>query len=142
MCDASDPSSMEDLQNLLPKSKTDVQAVDRITQVGYPVVAPILPQLLEWLQDGNWPIAKRLSPWLASLGLTLVPTLDKALAMDDPAWTYWLIEMVISRDEALYDHYREWLMRCASSPTLKEKQYEVDEVAYKALCLHGDGIDR
>lgn len=142
MCDASDPSSTEDLHRFLPKSKSDVQSVDRITQLSYPVVAPILPQLLEWLQDGNWPVAKRLAPWLASLGLTLVPTLDQALAMDDPAWNYWLIELVISRDEALYHHYRPWLTRCASSPTLKEQQYEVDEVAYEALCLHGDRIDR
>lgn len=140
--DVADSFSAMNLQSFLPQSKTDCQAVDRIAQLGYPAIAPILPQLLEWLQDGNWPIAKRLAPWLANLGLNLVPALDQALASEDQSWNYWLIALVISRDDSLYHHYRPMLLRFASSPSLLERQYEIDEVAREALRDRGEWFDR
>lgn len=130
------------LQSLLPRSKTDCQAVDLIAELGFPEVAPIVPELLEWLQDGNWPVAKRLAGWLASVGIPIVPYLDRVLASEDLSSTYWMIDLVISRSQPLCDHYRLWLSRCARAPTPLERQHEIDLVAREALQVLEGCYDR
>ncbi len=41
------------LLELLPRDKHDVAAVERLAALGYPTVEPVLPELLEWIQDIN-----------------------------------------------------------------------------------------
>src|SRR4051794_23281462 len=64
---------MGDVQHLIPQNKFDLKRAQAAVEVGYPAVAPILPELLEWLQDYNWPVAHILAPFLASIGEPLVP---------------------------------------------------------------------
>jgi hypothetical protein len=66
---------MSDIHSLIPKDKHDLECVDPVSQLGYPAIAPILPQLLEWVQDINWPVAYPLSRLLASIGEPLIPPL-------------------------------------------------------------------
>lgn len=42
-------------RELLPKDKFDLERATALVSTGYPTVAPILPDILGWLQDGNWP---------------------------------------------------------------------------------------
>jgi hypothetical protein len=57
-----------DLVALLPLDKYDAAKLGLLVAAGYPAIEPLLPALLQWLQDGNWPIARHLSPFLASIG--------------------------------------------------------------------------
>jgi hypothetical protein len=86
---------MSDIHSLIPKDKHDLECVDRVSQLGYPAIAPILPQLLEWVQDINWPVAYPLSRLLASIGEPLIPPLLEVLHSEDGIWKYNCIEFVI-----------------------------------------------
>lgn len=44
-----------DLSASIPTDKHDLAAVANAARLGYPAINAILPELLEWLQDINWP---------------------------------------------------------------------------------------
>ena len=69
-----------DERALVPSSKGDLPAAKRAVAAGWPAVEPVLPELLEWIQDVNWPVAPVLMPFLASLGDPLVPHLRPIFA--------------------------------------------------------------
>lgn len=75
-----------ELRNLLPRSKQDIKRVKGLMALGYPAIAPVLPELLTWLQDINWPIAEPVSLLLATVGAPLVPHARKVLEGDDDLW--------------------------------------------------------
>jgi hypothetical protein len=62
-----------DPEGLVPTHKADLERAEAAVRAGYPVVAPVLGRLIEWLQDCNWPVAHVLTPFLQSIGTPLVP---------------------------------------------------------------------
>ena len=80
----------EEIKKLIPKSKHDHEAADSAA-AGYPVAAPILPNLLETVQDMNWPVAQTLAPFLATIGEPLAPHIRKIFETDDKIWKAWVI---------------------------------------------------
>nr|WP_287382084.1 DUF5071 domain-containing protein [Mesorhizobium sp.] len=63
---------MIDAQRLLPRSKRDVDSIPFIIKAGYPAIAPILDELLDWTADSNWPVARPLADFLVTLGTPLI----------------------------------------------------------------------
>ena len=63
---------IEELRSLIPSNKHDHEKVKRIKELGYPKIKPILPELLEWIQDVNWPIARDLIPFFQSIGNEII----------------------------------------------------------------------
>src|SRR5262249_44528772 len=59
--------TVKQLLALLPTGKHDVASARALVALGYPAVAPVLPQLLEWVQDINWPVAAVLAPFSRAL---------------------------------------------------------------------------
>ena len=121
----------------LPSSKTDVETARALIGVGYPAVAPVLNELIEWLQDYNWPVAKVLAPFLAGIGLPLVPHIDRVLSSDDETWKYWIIVCLLSENETLFLHYRDQLVQLAENPSANDQHHELDDVARDALIKNG-----
>lgn len=84
-----------ELREVLPRDKDDFARVDMLVALGYPTVGPVLPHLLTWLQDINWPIAGRLGSFLASIGAPVVPLVRQVLRGDDDIWKHWVIRAVV-----------------------------------------------
>lgn len=83
----------EDQIKLLPCTKNDVDAAEKI--LAQPDVENILPLLLIWMKDMNWPVAKILSPYLAKKGGALKNDIIKIFNSEDVMWQYWvLVELV------------------------------------------------
>ena len=80
-----------DIQSILPTNKYDVERARAIVDRGYPTVAPMLSDLLEWMRDYNWPVAQVLAPFLASIGEPLIPYVRTVLDTDDEMWKYWIL---------------------------------------------------
>jgi hypothetical protein len=99
----------EDIRNLVPKSKHDHEAANAAVAAGYPAVEPILPELLEWLQDMNWPVAKSLAPFLASVGEPLIPHLKRIFESEDVIWKAWIISEIIEENPELATVFRDYL---------------------------------
>ncbi|MCM3293158.1 DUF5071 domain-containing protein [Paenibacillus sp. MER 180] len=78
----------------IDKSHWD-SAADVLIEIGYPRVHKILPDLLEWLMDINWPGANRISEFLVSIKAPLIPSIKEALNSNDMMWKYWIIECVL-----------------------------------------------
>ncbi len=121
------------LSHLVPAHKSDLETADAAISAGYPAVEPVLTELLEWLKDFNWPVARRLQPILASIGLPLVQPIDRAFASNDETWQYWIIVCLLSENQDLRKHYQSVLSEIANHPTDLQRQHELDRVAKNAL---------
>ena len=111
---------------LVPKNKSDIATARLAVQAGYPAVEPVLYELLEWLQDCNWPVARELDSFLASIGAPLAPHIRRVFSGDDYIWQYCLIGLFRESPE-LYSIFRSDIHRIASSPTDAEHREELDE---------------
>jgi uncharacterized protein DUF5071 len=58
----------EDIRTRLPKDKFDIESATSLVGLGYPTVAPILPELFAWITDINWPIVHAIPPFLSTIG--------------------------------------------------------------------------
>ena len=85
----------------LPNDKYDVRRAEALVACGYPAVEPVLPRLLEWIQDGNWPVARVLAPFLSTVGAPLVPHARRILDGDDDTWKYFLVQGVVAKSAEL-----------------------------------------
>lgn len=126
-------ATTDDVRWLIPRSKGDFDRVNAVIARGYPAVLPILPDLLDWLRDGNWPIAAKLSEFVASIGAPLAPHLRVIFDGDDHGWKYWLMGDVIGCNAALFDIFKDELERIAADPTPEERREELDERARDVL---------
>jgi hypothetical protein len=126
-----------DVRLLIPRNKMDVERAEATVAAGYPAVAPILPELLEWLQDMNWLVAKVLAPFLASIGSPLIPHIKLIFETDDEIWKYWIIIQLIDDSPEMAEAFRGELERIAYSPTENEIQEELDETAQQVLKKYG-----
>jgi Domain of unknown function (DUF5071) len=122
------------LDDVVPADKYDVAAVGRASDVGWPDIEPVLPQLLTWIQDMNWPVAPAMCNLLVSIGEPLIPNLRPILNSDDAEWKYWLITGVLRDWPAdLVEQLRPELSRISDRPTPDERASEVDVEARAVL---------
>jgi hypothetical protein len=124
-------------QSLVPLDKGDTERAHAAVRAGYPAVAPILPELLEWLQDCNWPVAGILSPFLESIGSPLIPHLRLIMSGDDLVWKYWIIGHIMGGSREVAEAFRNELERLAHSPTDEERLNDLHERAAFVLQTHG-----
>jgi hypothetical protein len=125
---------MHDVRNLIPAHKADLERAQAAVRAGYPEVEPILGELVEWLQDYNWPVAHVLAPFLASLGAPLAPHISRVFQTDDCLWKYWVIIFLVrSLPEDAAAGFRPELERLCHTPQPNEKEEELDQQARKVL---------
>src|SRR5215213_9584323 len=118
-----------DIRTLIPQNKFDTDRAEQAVAAGYPAVEPILPELLEWIQDSNWPVARVLAPFLGSIGTPLIPHIRKSLATDDTLWTYSTLIYLVQGSRDVAAALLEDLQRYASSPSSDEIAEGPDDVA-------------
>jgi hypothetical protein len=124
---------VNDIRSLLPQHKSDVDRACTVVERGYPAVASILPELLEWIQDYNWPVAKVLAAFLVTIGVPLVPELRRALHTTDEVWKYWILKEIVANSPEVAEELADELARLATSPTLHEMEEDLNLVAQEIL---------
>ena len=80
---------------MIPKDKFDIGAVEQLKQADEAVVVPLLPQMLEWIQDMNWPVAEPMLEVLLQYPNELTPLVEQVLIGDDAMWIYWCLVKVV-----------------------------------------------
>ncbi len=116
--------------NYIPKHKHDIPAVECLERLSFEVIKNDVPLLLEWLQDGNWPVAEGVAEYLTPHINEISRELMVVLNSDDGMWKYWiicglLVQFPKKLDLMLIDAVR----RIAEHPTSIEIADEVNEVA-------------
>lgn len=123
----------DDLRHLIPVDKHDLGKVDEIAKLGYPAISPILPDLLYWMSDRNWPIARELEPVIARIGADLVPYIRAFLQGEDGWGKYNLLITLVDGSPELAAALKPDLERLAANPTPDDKSEEVDQIAQEIL---------
>jgi hypothetical protein len=122
-----------DLVALIPTTKYETEKASALVQLGFPAVEPVMPQILEWLQDLNWPVAGVFQPFLAHIGQPLAPYIRVIFAGKDDGWKYSLLRLVVGQSPELACTLRPELERIARNPSAGETSEEVDQVAVEIL---------
>lgn len=122
------------LQDLVPKEKGDDQNIRKLKKLSFEEIQPIIPNLLMWLQDINWPIATDVADVLEPFSDKLTPYLMEIFKTKDGMWKYWILTIYgrETRDEI----FLKEITRIATIPTRDEVECEVNLEAQ--AILNGD----
>lgn len=83
---------------LQPISKSHWKnAATVLKKIGYPRVKSIIPELLQWIQDMNWPGAQEIVDLLVTIDDKIVPHVKQALRSGDGIWIMWILSEVVSK---------------------------------------------
>ncbi|SEU24192.1 protein of unknown function [Variovorax sp. OV084] len=121
------------MAHLLPVDKHDLPKAEAIVALGYPAVDALLPELIAWMQDINWPVAKVLIPFLAGIGEPLAPHLCMIFESEDHIWKYWVLDKLVAPSPRLAVAVGPYLLRLALNPSPGESEEGVDEIARRIL---------
>jgi hypothetical protein len=120
-----------DIRELIPKHKFDEEVIIELKKLSFEQLRPIIPELLEWLQDWNWPIARPVADILIPFVDRLTPDILKILKTDDTMWKYWVLNVLVfdTNDALLLSE----IERIAKNPTRGEIEDEVSSLAIEIL---------
>lgn len=125
---------MENFEDLLPRHKSDIDRVKMIKKMDRDKILPLLPNLLEWIQDTNWPVAPSVLELLLTFPEEIVPHVHDVLTSDDDNWKWYILHsLVIKLPVESRIQFREYLTRVAKTPTHNELAEELDEIAKEIL---------
>ena len=116
---------------LVPTEKSDDEACDNLANASDEEIIPHIAELLECLQDLNWPIAGPVSDRLSTLGMELVEPILTILKSDDEMWKYWIVSHLLYLVRS--DVFRALSFKL-NSMKLHPTDNEVDEEVHSATC--------
>ncbi len=128
---------MNDVRALLPQNKMDSERAKALVALGYPAAAPVLPELMMWLQDINWPVAHVIAPFLATIGLPLVPYIQQVFATDDEVWKMWVMQELVKTSPAIFEAVQDNIREMAYTPPKNEDEEALQEIAQEVLDHYG-----
>jgi hypothetical protein len=124
---------------LLPRDKFDLDTVRAIADAGYPAIAPILDDLLDWTADSNWPVARPLADFLITVGDPLVAPLSRVLRGTDGSHKEHCIRLVVTElPTDVLGKLEDDLRRLAEEPSEDDRREEADVAARDALSRLGE----
>lgn len=119
---------------LLPRDKFDLDAVGAIANAGYPAIAPILDELVDWTADSNWPVARPLADYLVTVGEPLAAPLSRVLRGTDGSHKEHCLRLVANQlPIEILSKIEEDLRRVAERPSEDDRREEADIAAGNAL---------
>lgn len=124
------------LETLIPQHKSDIEAARRARAAGYPLIDPILGDLLVWMQDMNWPVASEIEAALQPVGAPLSPHILSVLQGDDDVWKYWVLtRLAVNFGREARASIIDECLRIINKPTEGEIAEEVNLAARDILIL-------
>jgi len=114
--------------NLVPKNKFDDSTIGELMKIEEKKMKLILPELILWIADFNWPIAKDMINILILYPNSLIPVIKKSLNpfQDDEILKYWIIIKLIPELPQKYQNLlRGDIERICYEPTIGETNENV-----------------
>lgn len=128
------------VQELVPEAKDEISNATKLVARGYPAVAPVLAEMLEWVEDAHWPVAKIFLPFLARIGAPLVPHVRYVLQSQDEQWKRVVLDHIVSESGNLAHGLSVDLLRLIDSPTDAERAEGLHTTAdglFQKFCKNG-----
>ncbi|MCL2399337.1 MAG: DUF5071 domain-containing protein [Defluviitaleaceae bacterium] len=123
---------MSKLSDLVPKNKFDTSTINSLMMLSESKLAQILPDLILWIADFNWPIAAELIPILAKYPSSIIPVIKETLEVqqNDTILKYWVISKLIPNLSSVYQLMLiDDIKRIILNPSNSETDEEVVEQA-------------
>jgi hypothetical protein len=123
------------MDQLIPKNKSDIETAEKLNRYSIDELRPIIPALLEWMQDGNWPVFYPIRLFFEKHVEEIQNEILDILKTNDNLWKYWII---LNLGKGINDkRLISEIKRIAFNPTEFEKAEELDEIS-KELILEKD----
>ncbi|AVK98687.1 DUF5071 domain-containing protein [Lysinibacillus sphaericus] len=121
---------MEGYEDYLPLNIYDVDKVEKLKKLDRNVLEPLLPDLLEYTQDMNWPVASGVVEILLTFPKEIVSHVQAILSSNDDNWKWFILHfLVIKLPVESQVQFKQYLIRVAQTPTQNEIAEELDEIA-------------
>jgi hypothetical protein len=123
-----------DNKNLIPKGKEDSNFINVLKMKSISEIRDLIPQLLEWMQDGNWPQAPLIADYFSPHINEIQEELISILKSNDVMWKYWILQSLILHSEITPD--QKILLEVKNvylNATPHDKEAEVDVIAMEIL---------
>lgn len=114
----------QNILELIPKDKGDYKTAQNLKNYSVAELKPIIPNLLEWIQDMNWPISGIVAEYLADNFSEIENEIYPILNANDDIWKWNIINSfkdLIENEENI-----SVIKRIAENPTEMEKDEELD----------------
>ncbi len=124
---------------LVPENKFDIEACDNLRSASKKNIQNILPELILWTKDGNWPVAQELYSILSICGEKIAPSIKKILDGSDEEWKYLILkDLMPNLNSSTIKLLEKDLERISNSPTVSELKEELPKIAEKLLLEIGN----
>ena len=120
-----------DTKDFIPKDKGDFETVARLREIKFEELRLIIPEILVWLQDLHWPIARPIAEALMPHADKLTPDFINILKTNDGEWKYNVL--VLFGRKTKDSLFLEEIKRIVLYPTQDEIREEVDIEATKIV---------
>ncbi len=119
------------MNNLIPKDKFDIETAEKLNEYSIEELRPIIPELLEWMQDGNWPVFYPIRLFFEKHVEEIQTEILDIFQTNDNLWKYWILLNLGKgiNDERLIAEIK----RLASNPTELEKAEELDKISRELI---------
>ncbi|MFJ7648311.1 DUF5071 domain-containing protein [Lysinibacillus sp. NPDC097279] len=125
---------MKEFERFLPSNVYDVDKVEEIKKLDRETLVSLLPELLVYTQDMNWPVAPGVLEILLTFPEEIVPHVQAVLSSEDDNWKWFLLHfLVIKLPVASKVQFKDYLLKVAENPTKMELAEELDEIAKEIL---------
>jgi Domain of unknown function (DUF5071) len=126
---------------LLPNNKHDLRSVKHLSTLPPSTIAPLIPHLLTWLQDHNWPIYPSMQELVLQHPSLAVEAIRKVLIdADDIEWTLRCLDTIARMPKEQQMALRWEVEGIAKRPNEVEKLEEAD-VEAQAILDELDGVE-
>ncbi|MGE7841653.1 DUF5071 domain-containing protein [Lysinibacillus sp. NPDC093712] len=121
---------LEGYEGFLPRNVYDVEKVPEIKKLDRDTQTSLLPDLLVFTQDMNWPVAPGILEILLTFPEEIVPHVQDVLSSNDDNWKWFLLHfLVINLPVESKVQFKDYLSKVAENPTKMELAEELDEIA-------------
>ena len=123
------------MNQLIPKHKFDLEAVEKLNEYSINEIRPIVPALLEWMQDPNWPVFFPIRLYFEKHVNEIQNENLHIFKTNDNLWKYWIL---LNLGEGINDNRLILtIKRIAIKPTELEKAEELNEIALELIKKKG-----
>ena len=114
---------MKKVKDLVPKNIFDFSGMEELKKLSDEEIAPVIPDLLAWMKDMNWPVAKEMPDLLALHQKVLIPHIIEILQPEQSEcdWKTYIIDFLLPLlDEKYLSMLKSSLERIVKNPTWGE----------------------
>jgi len=121
------------ISDLIPKYKDDNSGIEILKTIDINEAEPILNQLLEWIQDMNWPVAREVFDLLPRFHNKLIPHIKAVFDSNDAIWKSHVLWLLKDFPAETVAHFSPDIRRIAEYPTAGEIEEETNLYAIDVI---------